>query len=70
MIWGHVCKEQILTKIMYIWERKFMVSAVFEALFFRYTSKVLGFIITSVEKHKLGRDSLSNLCENVNEIEH
>lgn len=47
-----------------------MVSAVFEALFFRYASKVLGFIITSVEKHKLGRDSLSNLCENVNEIEH
>lgn len=32
--------------------------------------KILGFIITSVEKLKLDRDSLSNLCENVNEIEH
>lgn len=42
----------------------------FEALFFRYTSKILGFIIAGVEKHKLGRDSLSDLCENVNEIEH
>lgn len=42
----------------------------FEALFLRYISEILGFTITGVEKHKLGRDSLSNLCENVNEIEY
>lgn len=42
----------------------------FEALFFRYISKIWGFIITAFEKHKLDRDSLSCLSENVNETEH
>lgn len=67
MTWA---KNKYSQKSYSIYGKQNLCLVLFLRCFFRYISEVLGFIFTRVEKHKLRRDSLSDLCENVNEIEH